>query len=58
VFKDFSNHFGIFDGGNDLHVAAAFDAGFNINIEDPCQQPCPGNVFLFQLPSARLKALA
>ena len=43
------NHFGIFDGIDNFHVAAAFDAGFNINVKHPREQPCPGNVLLFQL---------
>lgn len=49
MLEYFSNHLGVLNGGNNFHPAAAFDASLNIDIEDSSQQPCPGEVLLFQL---------
>ena len=46
MFQDFSNHFRVFDGSDDFHSAAAFGTSFDVNAKDPCEQSCPGNVFL------------
>jgi len=37
--EDYDNHRRIFDGGHDLQSAAAVGAVFNVNAEDPFEQP-------------------
>jgi hypothetical protein len=37
--EDFDNHRRIFDGGDDLQGAAAVRAVFDVDVEDPFEQP-------------------
>ena len=37
--KDFGDHRGVFDGGDDRQGADAVGTVFNIDIEDPLEQP-------------------
>ena len=39
--EDFDNHRRIFDGGDDLQAAAAVRAVFDVDVEDPFEQPGP-----------------
>jgi hypothetical protein len=39
--EDFDNHRRIFDGGDDLQCAATIRAVFDVNVEDPFEQPGP-----------------
>ena len=39
--KDSYNHRRIFDGGDDLQAAAAVRAVFDVDVEDPFEQPGP-----------------
>ena len=39
--EDFDNHRRIFDGGDDLQAAAAVQAVFDVDVEDPFEQPAP-----------------
>ena len=39
--KDFDNHRRIFDGGDALQAAAAVRAVFDVDVEDPFEQPGP-----------------
>jgi hypothetical protein len=39
--EDFDNHRRIFDGGDDLQAAAAVRAVFDVDVEDPFEQPVP-----------------
>ena len=41
--EDFDNHRRIFDGGDDLQAAAAVRAVFDVDVEDPFEQPGPAN---------------
>ena len=39
--EDFDNHRRIFDGGDALQAAAAVRAVFDVDVEDPFEQPGP-----------------
>ena len=39
--EDFDNHRRIFDRGDDLQAAAAVRAVFDVDVEDPFEQPGP-----------------
>jgi hypothetical protein len=39
--EDFDNHRRIFDSGDDLQSTAAVRAVFDVNVEDPFEQPGP-----------------
>ena len=39
--KDFDNHRWIFDGGDALQAAPAVRAVFDVDVEDPFEQPGP-----------------
>ena len=43
VIEDFLDHHRVFDAGNDLNGAAAFTAGFNVDVEEALAALCPGH---------------
>src|SRR4029450_5325701 len=51
--EDFDNHRRIFDGGDDLQAAAAVRAVFDVDVEDPFEQPGPAHPQVLHDPAPR-----
>ncbi len=47
MIEDFLYDFGIFDSSNDFYFPAALGADFDVDVEDPFEEPCPGNSLCF-----------
>jgi hypothetical protein len=56
--EDFDNHRRIFDGGDDLQAAAAVRAVFDVDVEDPFEQPANADALVQKMHISKVQPMA
>jgi hypothetical protein len=56
--EDFDNHRWVFDGGDDLQAAAAVRAVFDVDVEDPFEQPANADALVQKMHISKVQPMA